>query len=604
MPSFDEIPEFDPGTLRVKYRAERDKRLRPDGNAQYLATEGNLASYLADPYLGAPLERDPATVDADVVIVGAGISAVVIAARLRDVGITDIWVIDKAGGFGGTWYWNRYPAAMCDIESYIYLPLLEETGYIPSRKYVYATEIREHIERCAHYLDLEKSALLQTALTGATWDEASARWSVSTDRDDTIRARFLIVPSGQLLRPKLPGIPGIESFQGHSFHTSRWDYAYTGGDIYGNLTGLLDKRVGIIGTGATAVQCIPPVGDTAGHLYVFQRTPCAVDFRNNKPTPPGWSSTLTPGWQYRRMGNFTAIIDGRTVDEDLVSDGWTAMNRELTSGTIHHLSARERASLLELADFQVMERIRARIDAEISDPIVAEALKPWYARWCKRPLFHDEYLPTFNRPNVTLVDTDGRGPERITETSVVVDGRAYEIDCLVFATGFEVGTRWPSQVGFDITGRDGTTLGEKWATGPQSLHGVQTSGFPNAFFIRTAHTGLTPNFTHMVEEQSRHIAYIMSKAIDLPQGIVEVRPQAEEAWGAEIDRLGQRGKSYHAECTPSYTNSEGRPDDPNSLFAKVYGGGPVTFFELLAQWRNRGDLEGLEFRCTATEPVP
>jgi cyclohexanone monooxygenase len=304
------------------------------------------------------------------------------------------------------------------------------------------------------------------------------------------------------------------------------------------------------------------------------------------------------------MANFTAIIDGRPVEEDLVNDGWTAMNRELTSGAIRHLSSPERGRLLELADFRVMERIRARIDAEIADPAVAAALKPWYARWCKRPLFHDEYLPTFNRPNVTLVDTDGRGPDRITATSVVAGGRAYEIDCLIFATGFEVGTSWRSQVGFDVTGRDGVTLSEKWANGPRSLHGVQTSGFPNAFFIRTAHTGLTPNFTHMIEEQSRHIAYIVGKAIGLPRGIVEVRPQAEAAWGAEIDKLARRGRSYHAECTPSYTNSEGRPGDPNALFAKVYGGGPVAFFELLAQWRECDDLAGVELRCADTEPVP
>ena len=480
---------FDPAELRAKYRSERDKRLRQDGNAQYQEVADEFASYTDDPYTEW-VERDPLNDEVQVAIIGGGFGGLLMGGRLREAGFDDIRVIEQAGDFGGTWYWNRYPGAMCDVESYCYLPLLEELNYIPKRKYSYAPEIFEHSKAIARHYDLYKNACLQTGVSAMRWDDASGRWIIHTDRGDAIRAQFVAMANGPLNRPKLPGIPGISSFKGHTFHTSRWDYDYTGGDSNGNLSGLADKRVAIIGTGATAVQCIPHLGAGAEHLYVFQRTPSSIDVRANRETDPDFAQNLEPGWQQRRMDNFNILVSGGDQDEDLVADGWTEIFRNLTGIAAktaarelgRRLSSREKGALMELLDFQKMNQVRVRAETIINDPNTAEALKPWYRQFCKRPCFHDEYLPTFNRPNVSLVDTDGRGVERVTERGIVANGTEYPVDCIVFATGFEVGTSYTRRAGYDLIGRNGLALSDKWANGWRTLFGLQANGFPNCFF--------------------------------------------------------------------------------------------------------------------------
>ncbi|MGA0195963.1 MAG: flavin-containing monooxygenase, partial [Ilumatobacteraceae bacterium] len=437
--------DFDPDGLRDKYRSERDKRVRADGNEQYVEITGQFAHYLEDPYV-AREERGPLFDEIDVVIVGGGFGGLLAGARLREAGVDDIRVIEKGGDFGGTWYWNRYPGAACDVESYIYLPLLEEIGYIPTEKYSKAPEILAHSQAIGRHFDLYRNACFQTEVTEIRWDEDDTRWVITTNRGDRMRARIVTMANGPLHRPKLPGIPGVESFTGHSFHTSRWDYEYTGGSSNGGLTKLADKRVGIIGTGATAVQCVPHLGEHAKQLFVFQRTPSSIDVRNNRPTDPEWAESLEPGWQQERMDNFNALVSGGFAEVDLVNDGWTDIIGNLLirlrKEASPDLSADGLARNLELADFEKMNQVRSRVDEIVTDPQVAEALKPWYRQFCKRPCFHDEYLQTFNRPNVTLVDTDGQGVDRITENAVVVGGVEYEVDCLIYATGFEVGTEY------------------------------------------------------------------------------------------------------------------------------------------------------------------
>ena len=422
---------FDPDALREKYRAERDKRLRADGNQQYQEIAGAFARYLDDPYVEPGFTRARLTDEVDVVVIGGGFGGMLAGARLRQAGVKEIRIIEKGGDFGGTWYWNRYPGAACDVESYIYLPLLEEIGYVPVEKYSRAPEILRHSRAIGEHFDLYANACFQTEVTAMRWDEAQSRWIVSTNRGDAMRARFVIMANGPLHRPKLPGIPGVETFRGHSFHTSRWDYAYTGGDSSGGLTGLAGKRVGIIGTGATAVQCVPHLAAAAKQLFVFQRTPSSIDVRANRPTDPAWAASLEPGWQQRRMDNFNVLVSGGFQEEDLVNDGWTDIIRNLLILARKPENAGgvgDGAAILELADFQKMEQIRARVESIVGDPAVAEALKPYYRQFCKRPCFHDEYLDAFNRPNTTLVDTGGRGVERITEHAVWANGQAYEID--------------------------------------------------------------------------------------------------------------------------------------------------------------------------------
>ncbi|MFP5320289.1 MAG: flavin-containing monooxygenase, partial [Acidimicrobiia bacterium] len=410
-PSADRAePAFDPDELRRRYEHERDKRLRADGNEQYVEMVGPFARYLEDPYV-APVEREPLFDDVTVAVIGGGFAGLVTGARLKEAGIDDVRIIEKGGDFGGTWYWNRYPGAQCDVESYVYLPLLEETGYVPKEKYTRAPEILEHCHRIARHYDLYGNACLSTEVKAIDWDADRTRWVIRTNRGDAMTARFLVMGNGPLHRPKLPGIPGVESFRGHSFHTSRWDYDYTGGGPDGGLDRLSDKRVGIIGTGATAVQCVPHLAETAQELYVFQRTPSSVDVRGNRPTDPEWAASLEPGWQRRRIENFTILTSGGIAEEDLVMDGWTDIIGKLLTrvreSDAPDLSATGLASTMELADFDKMNEIRARVDALVHDRNTAEALKPWYRQFCKRPCFHDEYLQAFNRPNVHLVDTDG-----------------------------------------------------------------------------------------------------------------------------------------------------------------------------------------------------
>ena len=588
---------FDPEALRAKYRAERDKRLRADGNAQYQEISGAYAHYLDDPYVEPGFTRAALTDEVEVVVIGGGFGGLLCAARLREAGVDDIRVIEKGGDFGGTWYWNRYPGAACDVESYIYLPLLEEVGYMPVEKYSRAPEILAHSRAIGEKFDLYRGALFQTEVTGLKWDEALSRWIVSTTRGDGLKARFVVMANGPLHRPKLPGIPGVETFKRHSFHTSRWDYAYTGGTSNGGLDKLRDKRVGVIGTGATAVQCVPHLAEAAKELYVFQRTPSSIDIRANRPTDPDWAKSLEPGWQQHRMDNFNTLVSGGFAEEDLVNDGWTDiignMIKMMRQAAESGVPQQDLATTLQLADFQKMESIRARVDQIVEDRAAAEALKPYYNQFCKRPCFHDEYLAAFNRPNVHLIDTEGRGVERITETGVVANGREYELDCLIYATGFEVGTSYTRRSGYEVVGRDGQTLTEKWANGVATLHGFHSRGFPNCFIISHSQSGFSVNFPHMLSEQSKHVAHIVRHCLDRQVRTLEVSQAAEEDWVETIRSSAIMRQGFAEECTPGYYNNEGQPS-PLAIQNGAYGLGANAFVKLLEDWRADGEMKGLE----------
>jgi len=590
--------DFDPGALLEKYRQERDKRVREDGSSQYREISGQFAHFIDDPYV-EPFTREPVMDEVEVVVIGGGFGGLLTGARLREAGVKSLRMIEKGGDFGGTWYWNRYPGAQCDIEAYIYLPLLEELNYIPRERYSHAPEIMAHTQAIGRKYDLYDDVLFQTEVTGMEWIEAEAKWLLTTNRGDRMKARFVAMSNGPLNKPKLPGMEGIENFKGHTFHTSRWDYDYTGGTCEGNLTGLKDKRVAIIGTGATAVQCIPHLGEWSKELFVFQRTPSSCDVRKNAPTSPEWVKKLQPGWHKKRVENFNVMVSGGYAEKDEVGDGWTDIFRDITNRKDLKpdlvLSKEEKDLLNELADFQKMEEIRARAASIVKDQATAEALKPYYRQFCKRPTFHDEYLQTYNRPNVHLVDTRGKGVDRITEKGIVFDGREYEVDCIVFATGFEVATAYTSKSGYDIVGRDNIKLSEKWANGLKTFHGFFSNGFPNCFFIGMTQTGLTSNMTHMLNEQANHVAYVIKHAKTSNIKAVEATRDAEAAWVDEIHRMALLGEAYYASCTPGYYNNEGKPGSAQHGFLSgTYGGGPVAFFEILKNWREEGALRGLE----------
>ncbi|HEY7053151.1 MAG TPA: NAD(P)/FAD-dependent oxidoreductase [Mycobacterium sp.] len=600
MPAVDDDPPFDADALRQKYAAERDRRLRADGIDQYVEIAGQFAAYADDPWADPHFSREPKGDDVDVAIVGAGFGGLLTGARLREFGVEDLRLIDKAADVGGTWYFNRYPGIACDVESYVYMPLLEETGYIPTEKYAKGPEIFAHCQRIAKHYDLYRDACLQTEVNQIRWDSDDSQWIVTTNHGDAIRARFVSMANGYLNKPKLPGIPGIATFRGHTFHTSRWDFGYTGEE----LEKLADKRVGIIGTGATAIQCVPRLAAAALRLLVFQRTPSSVDVRANRPTDPQWAAGLKAGWQRERIENFQLLTNGGQATKDLVDDAWTSITKKLPvmrQRTADDRSPADLARVTELADFAKMEEVRARVDAIVADRDTAEALKPWYGYYCKRPCFHDEYLDAFNRSNVTLVDTRGLGVERITENGVVVDGVEYELDCLIFATGFEVGTDYSRRTGFEVIGRDGLSLTDKWADGVRTFHGLHVRGFPNLFVESIAQSGFTVNFPYLLDVQASHVAWVIASA--LSRGIVEVEASAT-AEGAWVDTVMERSAlvaERRKACTPGYYNREGRVDDRTQQ-GSFFLGGPTEYADILARWRADGGLDGLELRSEETVP--
>jgi cyclohexanone monooxygenase len=510
-------------------------------------------------------------------------------------------IVEKGGDVGGTWYWNRYPGAQCDTASYVYMPLLEETGYMPSEKYAHGPEILEHCRRIARHYRLYDNALLHTEVTSVAWDDEHDQWVVCTNRGDRLTAQFVVLGIGPLHVPKLPGIPGIETFAGHSFHTSRWDYAYTGGDPKGApMAKLADKKIALIGTGATSVQAVPQLARACGKLYVLQRTPSSVDVRDNRPTDPEWFARIaTPGWQARWLASFTANQTGGALVEDLVMDGWTELFRRVTD-KIARLPADEItpeaiAQARQDADFEKMEQIRARVDRVVADHETAQKLKAWYRQLCKRPCFHDEYLQAFNNPAVELIDTDGKGVEAITKTGFVAAGREYEVDAIIYASGFEVGTPYARRAGFEVTGRDGRTLTEHWADGISTLHGVHVHGFPNAFLVQaTQGANLISNIPHNIVDAAATITSTITHVLETGRARVEPTAQAEHDW-VEMLINGPRRTIGSAECTPGYYNNEGRDGGRAARTYAGYPQGATAYFAYIDAWRNSGTFDGLAF---------
>ncbi|WP_216895935.1 flavin-containing monooxygenase [Nocardia alni] len=600
-----ETPEVDVSALREKYLAERDRRLRPEAGSQYISVDGQFADYYeSDPHQPV-VPREPIIGDLEVVILGGGFAGLITAHRLQHAGVEDFQIIELGGDFGGVWYWNRYPGIQVDSDAYCYLPLLEETGYLPKEKFTHGDECYEHAQRIAKQFGFYDKAIFHTLIHSLEWDEQLERWRILTNRGDDIRARFVIMCQGPYNRPKLPGIPGISDFKGRMFHTARWDYDYTGGGVHGGLDKIGDKRIAVVGTGASGVQVIPHLARGAKHLTVFQRTPSYIFERADQPTDPEWAKTLEPGWRNARQRNFhnAAFAFYSPGEPDLICDGWTEVARNLaakldaSNGWAALADPLKFLELKEVEDYRAMERLRNRVAEIVEDPATAEVLKPYYRNMCKRPVFSDAYLPTFNRPNVTLVDVaDSKGVERITEKGVVANGVEYEVDCIVFASGFEITTALERQ--FDIkpfAGRGGESLYEHWGKGFRTLHGIMSRGFPNHFATGFVQGGVTASTTLMFEQQADHIAYIVAQAKARGATVVEPSQEAEDEWVATIRANSIDNSEFVETCTPGYYNAEGEPNG-RSFLGDPYWGGFYVLEELLQAWRDAGDLAGLELK--------
>ena len=599
-PFSNEALGFDPDALAKRYAEEREKRIREDAEAQFvqLSHDSPFANkYLEeDPYC-EPVQRDPIKDEREVIVIGGGWVGMLTAARLVQAGIEGVRIVESGGDFGGTWYWNRYPGAQCDIESYSYLPLLEETGYVPKLRYSFAPEIHEHAQRIGQHFGLYEDAVFQTWVTELRWLNDEKRWLVQTNHGDEMRARHICLGTGPANRPRLPGIPGVEDFKGHSFHTCRWDYDYTGGSHEGGLENLADKTVAIIGTGATAVQCVPALGKSAKQLYVFQRTPSSVDVRNNAKTDPEWAASLKPGWQKERQKKFGEAFLGGPIDPAFVDDGWTRLTRNVKA--MASKATEQVSNLVQLADFKTMEEIRGLVDETVKDPETADKLKAYYNQFCKRPTFNDHYLATFNRDSVELVDVSAtQGVEAITERGIVANGKEYEVDCIIYASGFEITSSYERRLGIPIYGMGGQSIYEHWQDGMRSMHGLMVSGFPNLYMCGGGFVfQLGANYAHGIDVQAGHVAYTISELSRRGIQSANVSYEAEEQWIS--DQLDTRISGFVLggspdTCTPGYYNQEGTSKRYRDVRRETYSKGVGAYMKLLRDWREANALEGLE----------
>jgi cyclohexanone monooxygenase len=548
---------------QAKYRAYKEARR---GAADYIAMDGEFARYLEDVYSAPPIEREPLIDNCEILVIGAGFSALILWYKLREAGFHDVRVCEKGGDVGGTWYWNRYPGIACDVESYSYLPLLEEMGYFPTMKFASGFEILEYCQNMAEKLGFYDRCLFHTTVERTEWDDATGCWTVSTSRGDKMRARYVVLANGSLTTPKLARIEGMETFAGKAFHTSRWDYNV---DLAG-------KRVGIIGTGASAVQVIPEIAKAVKELFVFQRTPSTIDVRDQRMTTPEEIETWSkePNWARARRERLARISSGRTAlkaNDDYLS-GKVADFRERRQYD-RELSPEELMQRQLNTNFRIMEQIRARVDAIVQDPTTAAALKPYYAYGCKRPTFHDEYLPTFNLPHVKLVDTAPVGVSRINANGVVHDDVEYPLDVLIYATGFQ----WMGAGSFNmIVGRDGKTLRGKWGEeGVKTFLGLHSHGFPNLFIMSGPQSGGGQfNFTRTIEGQTDYVAWLLKTSRERGNCIIDIAKKSEIAYAEHCREADSRTRPLR-DCL-SYYNGDGNAE-PGSL---AYYGGPQKWHEI------------------------
>ncbi|KAF1970487.1 FAD/NAD(P)-binding domain-containing protein [Bimuria novae-zelandiae CBS 107.79] len=580
----EEITGVDALQVQKRYGEERAKRLRDEGYSQFVDISLNekFKSFIDDPCVDESVVKDAKAMFPDnrcqFLILGGGFGGLLYAIHMIKAGTRseDIRIVDSAGGFGGTWYWNRYPGLSCDIESYMYLPLLKETGYIPRHRYSEGEEIRTYANLLAQKWGITESAVFQTQAQKLVWDETAKEWQIELKQQRSgkepqilnICAPFVAVSNGVLNWAKIPGIP--------------------------------DKRVAIIGTGATATQTVPHVARWAKHLYVVQRTPASLAQREQRETDPEWfrkSVASSKGWQRGRLRNFHQHF---TLEQppaiNMVDDEW------MRGPGIEIPSYLEK---LQNIDLPRLESIRKRVEDEVSDPAVAEVLKPWYPSWCKRPLFHDEYLSTFNRENITIVDTEGKGTDSLTTDSIVVGDQSYPVDIVIFATGFRppfIGSP-AEKANVSIVGRNDISMSEEWArNGPSTLHGVLDHNFPNLFLSGPWQASNSPNYAYTPDFMAKHSANIFAEAKRRADGkpfTVTVTKAAAEDWAMQMIMHSFPGAAVLG-CTPGYINIEGQldraPPEQQMIMARsgVWGHGFESYARAVEEWYEKGNWQDIE----------
>lgn len=593
------VPEDKVAEIRERYRVERLKRQRPAGDKLYTELPPEMVGGG-----GIPASRVPVSDIVTVTVIGGGLSGLVAGAKLSETQCGAVRLVEKASDFGGVWHRNTYPGAECDTAAIVYMPLLEELGYLPSQKYASGIEIRAYCKRVAKRFNLDQNALLETEVTALTWLHEQSLWQVETNRGDRFRSLFVTLGLGQFQTPRIPNLTGIDAFEGHMFHTSEWDYEYTGGDPGGaTMERLKTRRVGVIGSGPSAIQSIPHLARSARSLFVFQRTPSAVNSRGNQAAPDHWrDQSRHPGWQRALMTNYIQFRNPLIEVKDVVNDNWTQIAARIRS-RLNAVPAKDRTQkvldqIQELADIDNMANLRDRVARIVHDPATARALQAWYPQFCKRPCFHDEYLQAFNRSNTHLIDTDGKGVTLLNRTGVTAVGHDYELDCIIFATGFRNTVGGPVQNTLKILGRH-TTLQDVWANGVRSFQGIFVNGFPNLFFVQPAQgANFLSNVTHNSVDAAETIAAVVRHSRKTGTAEVEVGDDAQDRWLALLQQ-GTRRLAL-AECTPGIFNNDGNLSDPAVDWNIGYPDGPAEYFRYTARWRGDGRFEGLKF-CGSTD---
>ena len=523
----------------------------------------------------------------DAVIVGAGFAGMYMLHRLRALGLS-VRVFETGDGVGGTWYWNRYPGARCDVESLEYQygfsdDIQREWNW--TERYAAQPEILRYQNYVADKLNLRKDIQFSTRVTSADYDARSGEWTVETDRGDRVQTRFCIMATGCLSAARVPDFPGVEDFDGETYHTGAWPHE--GVDFTG-------KRVGVIGTGSSGVQSIPIIAEQAKHLTVFQRTANFTLPAGNRPLSKeeitASKETLLTDRQHARetAGGLICFEYNEALAEEMTPEAREKELRERwTQGGFAFLGSYGDIMATKEANDIAADFARAQMRSVIKDPAIVDILLPDdHPVGVKRLCLDTHYLETFNLPHVDIVDVRANPIERITKSGIVSGGREYEVDVIVFATGFDAMT------GVDITGRDGMKLRDKWAAGPRTYLGLGSAGFPNLFFITGP--GSPSVLSNMIVSIEQHVDWITDCLSRLTSGNVrsiEATPDAEDEWVAHVNELASETLYPQANSWYMGANIPGKP----RVFMP-YTGGVNVYGEKLAEVA-AADYEG--FRLDA-----
>ncbi len=479
---------------------------------------------------GAPLPADT-----DVLVVGAGFAGLALLRELRDQGFRT-HVVEAGSGIGGTWFWNRYPGARCDVDSADYSYSFSDdlqNEWKWSERYATQPEILRYVDHVADRFDLRRDITLNARMTTSTWDDAAGRWDVELESGERVRAQYLVMATGCLSTTKRPSIEGLEDFGGRVVHTADWPAE--GVDLAG-------KRVGVIGTGSSGIQVIPVIAREAEHLVVFQRTP---NF-----SVPAHHHVLTDADRRALIAEYPARRDlarrSPTGLAAVVPNKQSALEVDAESRRAHYEQWWDSAGfgfLLSYSDLLIdpaandtaADFIRGKIDERVDNPSIAELLKPTgYPYGAKRPCVDTGYYETFNRPNVELVDLVSQPLVKADSTSIHTTAGAYELDVLVFATGFDAMTG--SLLAPTITGRDGRTLRQHWQAGPATYLGLMTEGFPNMFIVAgPGSPSLLGNVLVSIEQHVDWLSELLVRSRSDGKTVIETTADAEQGWVDEVN---------------------------------------------------------------------